>query len=189
MQLCKEVSKPINPYAFVFTQLSDLNSFMIQRANYRQTQYLRRFKQQQQSLEDEQGGMQAASGAAGGQSSSSGSQLAEIEARFCPDDQGQAGKDEEGYSDAALASQLDDRLRSLDGYINDVFASLPANTLLMVVTGAGDTAECRRQQEVKFKRQGRVDGLPMWTLKDEESYVDLLNREIQGLCFCHIKQA
>ncbi len=92
--------------------------------------------------------------------------------------------EQEDTSEAAL----DAHLRRLDALVGRVHDALPRDALLLVATGQGDTAECRRLQEAKFKRQGRVDGLPAWSLADEEHYSALMNSEIMGLCFLEIKR-
>ena len=186
LQLCKEISRSTHPYAFVFTQLSDLNSFLIQRANHRQTQYLSQNQRNQKLLAEQR---DSGTGSSGPEAPLPGAESRIQEGPDLSSGQRVAHGSEEGPTEDTLNLQLDERLRALDIHIGSVLKSLPDNSLLIVATGCGDTAECRRQQEVKFKRQGRVDGLPAWTLKDEDDYVELLNREIQGLCFCHIKKS
>ncbi|KAG1680781.1 hypothetical protein FOA52_008114 [Chlamydomonas sp. UWO 241] len=91
----------------------------------------------------------------------------------------------EDFSEAGL----DAVLATLDAHVGRMFASLGNNALLVVATGQGDTASTHQQQEMKFKRQQRVDGLPAWSLADEEAYVKVLDTEIIGLCFCAVKHA
>lgn len=95
----------------------------------------------------------------------------------------QGSQQAQDFSDAALDRQL----QQLDTHIGYILSALPVNTLLIVASGEGDTAQCRRMQELKFKRAGRVDGLPDWTLKEEEAYKEAMDREIQGLCWCCVK--
>lgn len=97
---------------------------------------------------------------------------------------GRERQEEEDFSEEAL----DARLRKLDGQIGEVHRALPPNSLLMVCTGQGDTAEGRRLQELQFKRQGKVDGLPRWTQADEEAFCKSNEREVVALCFCSVKQ-
>lgn len=189
LQVAKEAARP--SYAFLFSQLSDLNSFQIRRAFQRQTEYMKQHKAAQPD-----GGGEAAAQQAG--------EPHQEEAEVPPSSSVRPGREpapahsdhpssepsqhpvevEDVTSEAALDAQL----RALDDHVSRIHDALPANTLLLLATGQGDTAECRRQQELKFKRQGRVDGLPAWTLRDEDAYAERLNREIQGLCFCHVKQ-
>lgn len=51
----------------------------------------------------------------------------------------------------------------------------------------GDTAECRRLQKEKFRRQQRLDGLPPWDMASEQRLVELSTRAARGLCFCTVK--
>jgi hypothetical protein len=71
--------------------------------------------------------------------------------------------------------------------VGEVWEGLPRNTLLLVSTGQGDTAEVRRQQEMKAKRMARLEGLPVWSTADEAALSLLIDQEMQALCFCAIK--
>jgi hypothetical protein len=92
-------------------------------------------------------------------------------------------------SDAEDLSEVahDALLQRMDNHVGVIYEAMPSNSMLVIATGQGDTADCRRMMELKFKRQGRVDGLPTWSLEDEEAYAEKMNREMQGLCFCSVK--
>lgn len=79
-------------------------------------------------------------------------------------------------------------LHRVDKHIGDIHQSLPVNAMLIVATGQGDMAECRRQQEIKYRRQGGLQQ-PPWTTTDEEAFNTLLEREMKALCFCVVKQS
>lgn len=90
------------------------------------------------------------------------------------------------YSDARLlevAASLDRRLGAL-------WAGLPPNTLLLVATGAGDTAACERLYELRCKRQAasRPEGMPAWSQADEAAFADKAAREVKALAFFAVKQ-
>ncbi len=145
------------------------------RAQHLQAEYLRLHSKAGAPAPGEAGGsasQQRAAAAAGEEAGPSGR------------GQGGAAGEEEDFSEEAL----DARLRKLDGQIGEVYQSLPSNTLLMVCTGQGDTAEGRRLQELQYKRQGKVDGLPKWTQADEEAFCKSNERELLALCFCAVKQ-
>ena len=78
-------------------------------------------------------------------------------------------------------------LKHLDQHVREVWEALPHNTLLLVATGQGDTAEVRRQHEMKAKRMARLEGLPTWSTADEAALSLLTEQEMQALCFCAIK--
>ncbi len=54
----------------------------------------------------------------------------------------QRAAEEEDLSEAAL----DEQLRLVDDRVGRVHAALPVGSMLLVATGQGDTAECRRLQ-------------------------------------------
>ncbi|KAF6265013.1 ribonuclease H-like domain-containing protein [Scenedesmus sp. NREL 46B-D3] len=83
---------------------------------------------------------------------------------------------------------LQNRLAALDHNIGSVYAALPHNALLIVATGHGDMPELRWQQELKYKREQRQDGLKPWSTVDEEAFCALLEEQMRALCFCAIKQ-
>jgi hypothetical protein len=135
-----------------------------------------------------------ASGEAGGSASQQRSTAAAAAAGVKDAEAGTSGRGQGGRAEEAAGEEdfseeaLDARLRKLDGQIGEVYSALPSNTLLMVCTGQGDTAEGRRLQELQFKRQGKVDGLPRWTQADEEAFCESNEREVVALCFCSVKQ-
>lgn len=96
---------------------------------------------------------------------------------------GQGGGGSPRGEDCSEAA-LDAALATLDGHVGRIHAALGDNALLMVATGQGDTASTHQQQEMKFKRQQRVDGLPAWSLTDEEAYVKV--RESESACVCSV---
>ena len=51
----------------------------------------------------------------------------------------------------------------------------------------GDTAECRRLQKEKYRRQQLLDGLPPWDMASEQRFVELCTRTARGICFCTVK--
>ena len=189
--MAKEAARP--SYAFIFSQLSDLNSFQIRRASQLQTEYMRLHKAAQSGGEGE-----AVQQPAGEPHKEDAAELPLSPSGLGSEPPSHAHSSHpsseplqppaEGV-DVLSEDALDAQLRALDDHVGRIHNALPANTLLLLATGQGNTAECRRQQELKYKRQGRVDGLPAWTLRDEDAYAERLNREIQGLCFCHVKQS
>lgn len=79
-------------------------------------------------------------------------------------------------------------LRSLDANIGRIYDALPPNCLMVVATGHGDTAECGRLQELKFRRQQGLDGLPRWSQDAEEQFNDFVSDVLRGLCFAAVKR-
>jgi hypothetical protein len=116
------------------------------------------------------------------------------------DDHGDQQQQQQAGSTAAAAAAAaaaegdysDERLqttaRQLDEHIGKVYDALPPNSMLIVATGQGDTAECRRQQELKYRRQNRLDGLPPWSQAAEEQFHELCDEVMRGLCFAAVKQ-
>ncbi|GAX82434.1 hypothetical protein CEUSTIGMA_g9862.t1 [Chlamydomonas eustigma] len=188
-QLSKEAGR--NTYAFLWSQFMDLNSFQIRRANTLQDEYLKAHRDL--SAEGACDASTPCNSAANPNPGVTGVTAQSNPQKACPSSSAPAMLQQQ--QPAGGASSIEDLsdgaqdllLQRLDDHIGAVYQSMPANTLLVVATGQGDTADCRRMQELKFKRQGRVDGLPAWTLADEEAYAERLNREMQGLCFCSVK--
>lgn len=83
--------------------------------------------------------------------------------------------------------QLAARLAALDRHVAAVHASLPRNALLLVATGQGDTLELGRRQELKIRRQQRVEG-PPWSTADEAEHDALTEQQLRGLCFAAVKR-
>jgi hypothetical protein len=88
------------------------------------------------------------------------------------------------YSD----QQLQTKLAALDSHISTIYAALPQNALLIVATGHGDMPELRRQQELKYKREQRLDGLKPWSTADEEAFCRMMEQQMRALCFCAVKR-
>ena len=95
-----------------------------------------------------------------------------------------AGMAAADYSDERLCGVLS----SLDHRLADMWAGLPTNSLLVVATGAGDSAACERASELRMKRMAGHAGLPRWSVSEEEAHVAKLAREVQGLCWVAVKQ-
>jgi hypothetical protein len=84
--------------------------------------------------------------------------------------------------------QLQSKLAMLDRHIGSIYAALPHNALLIVATGHGDMPELRWQQELKYKREQRLDGLKSWSTVDEEAFCALVEEQLRALCFCAVKR-
>eukprot|EP00775_Hariotina_reticulata_P006259 gene6259-6497_t len=83
--------------------------------------------------------------------------------------------------------QLLQKLSTLDKAVHKVWEALPQNALLLVATGQGDTPDVRRQQELKIRREQRLDGLPPWSTPDEEAFAAAVEQHMKALCFCAVK--
>ena len=173
-------------YAFLFTQLSELNSFQIQSAQRRQAAYLARYRTASPVPQGQGGG--EAGGVLEGREQETGptidardegtilqanaGQLPLMDAAgvlpgpgpgpgivATPSLPGATGQSEGKGQDKARVEHLeegeeggmDDLLRAMDQRIGAVIEALAPNSLLLVVTGGGDTAECRRMQELKVR--------------------------------------
>lgn len=113
--------------------------------------------------------------------------------------QHQQRQDEEEPAESAVQRaerQLEDRfnelqlmelLVELDRRIGQVYDALPMNALLVVATGQGDMADLRRQQEMKYRREQRLDGLPPWSSRDEEEFCSMVDEQMKALCFCAVR--
>ena len=180
-KMAKEVAAKNNgslTFSFLFTQLMDLSEFQSKRALRVQSEYL----EKHQALKNEAARASTTSVTdADGVAAEKGNDedFISLEGELVK------GEAKEDLSDAVC----DAILTQIDGHIGKISSSLPRNSILMVLTGNGDAFECRRAQEMKMKRQGRVyDFLPPWTLGDEEMYSNLINREIMGLCFSRVSE-
>ena len=52
----------------------------------------------------------------------------------------------------------------------------------------GDTAETRRMQTEKYRRQAQLEGLPPWSAAADAAMTRACKEASQGLCFCTVKQ-
>mmetsp|Transcript_21020 Transcript_21020/g.53882 ORF Transcript_21020/g.53882 Transcript_21020/m.53882 type:complete len:107 (-) Transcript_21020:148-468(-) len=80
-------------------------------------------------------------------------------------------------------------LSSCDARIGEVWDGLASNTLLLVATGHGDTAEVQRAEESKWRRSQEepLDGLPRWTAQEDAALQALVGRVTRGLAFAAVK--
>jgi hypothetical protein len=83
---------------------------------------------------------------------------------------------------------LQSKLAALDQNIGKVYAALPPNAALVVVTGQGDTSDAVWQTELRYKRQQRLEGYKKWTTADEEAFAALCESAMKALCFVVVKQ-
>lgn len=82
-------------------------------------------------------------------------------------------------------------LAEIDRLVGDLHAAAPVNSLLLVYTVQGDTAECRRLQQQKWRRQQDppLDGQPPWDANGEEAvFRAVSSRVTRALCFAVVKQ-
>ena len=84
--------------------------------------------------------------------------------------------------------ELETTLRQIDAHLNVLITAAPANTLVVVVTCHGDTAETRRLQEQAWRRAQGLDHLPRWSLQAETHLASVRSAGMRGLCFCGVKQ-
>jgi hypothetical protein len=83
---------------------------------------------------------------------------------------------------------LQSKLAALDQNIGKVYAALPPNAALVIVTGQGDTSDAVWQTELRYKRQQRLEGYQKWTTADEEAFAALSESAMKALCFVVVKQ-
>ncbi|PNH04739.1 Small RNA degrading nuclease 5 [Tetrabaena socialis] len=86
------------------------------------------------------------------------------------------------YSDAVLEALL----RAYDNRLRRLYEQLPQHWLVVVTTGAGDTAEYGRLYELKCKRCSQDSGLPAWTQAEELALNEMAASVMQGLCFAKV---
>lgn len=84
--------------------------------------------------------------------------------------------------------ELDTTLRQIDAHLSLLIAASPGNTLVVIVTCHGDTAETRRLQEQAWRRAQGLDHLPRWSLQAETHLASVRSAGMRGLCFCGVKQ-
>mmetsp|Transcript_18913 Transcript_18913/g.52754 ORF Transcript_18913/g.52754 Transcript_18913/m.52754 type:complete len:651 (+) Transcript_18913:172-2124(+) len=75
-------------------------------------------------------------------------------------------------------------LEAADRRVGRLWEALPKNSLLVVATGFGDTAEMRRVQESRWRRRQEepLDFLPPWQSSDEQMMKALAKTAGVGLC-------
>jgi hypothetical protein len=205
-ELCKQAAP--RKHSLVWGQLMGLQHFYYERCQQerrRLDQKLGKTQPQEQGPEGNQQQQHVANGTGGDanppqqqeqQQEQQQGQQEQQHAEKQVDPQQQAGSTAAAAAAAAAAAgegdYSDERLqataRQLDEHIGKVYDALPANSLLIVATGQGDTAECRRQQELKYRRQNRLDGLPPWSTAAEEQFSELCDEVMRGLCFAAVKQ-
>lgn len=83
---------------------------------------------------------------------------------------------------------LQSKLAALGQNIGKVYAALPPNAALVIVTGQGDTSDAVWQTELRYKRQQRLEGYKKWTTADEEAFAALCESAMKALCFVVVKQ-
>jgi len=83
--------------------------------------------------------------------------------------------------------ELETTLRQIDAQLDALITAAPANTLVVVVTCHGDTAETRRLQEQAWRRAQGLDHLPRWSLQAETHLAAVRSAGMRGLCFCAVK--
>ncbi|CAL8460741.1 g272 [Coccomyxa elongata] len=88
---------------------------------------------------------------------------------------------------AADEAAMEQILKQLDERLGRIYAALPFNAMLIVAAGQGDTAEVRRLQEQKWRRQQALDGLPPWSVESEGLLAEAMVNALHGLCFCTVK--
>uniref|UniRef100_A0A061SHQ1 RNA exonuclease 1 n=1 Tax=Tetraselmis sp. GSL018 TaxID=582737 RepID=A0A061SHQ1_9CHLO len=81
-------------------------------------------------------------------------------------------------------------LRRVDDRVAELWEGLEPNTLLVLVSGHGDSSEARRLQETKCRRtqETPLDGLPAWTARDEELAQALVKRTGRTICLAAVRQ-
>lgn len=79
-------------------------------------------------------------------------------------------------------------LAQLDAHVGRIWDAAPPNTLVMIVTGQGDTAEAERRVQMRIRRQRGLDGLPRWTQADDDEHDAFMEKQVQGLAFLAVKQ-
>lgn len=90
---------------------------------------------------------------------------------------------------SSLPDRLKEQLARLDARVAQVYDAAPPNTLVIVATGVGDSAEAERLTELMCKRQqGLLDGLPPWSVADEDAHAAFLEEQLLGLAFIAVKQ-
>lgn len=84
--------------------------------------------------------------------------------------------------------QMDAALAAVDRQIGTLIDGALPNTLIVVATLHGDTANTRRLQEQAYRRARGLDGLPPWSVAAEAHLAAVRERGLRGLVFCDVKQ-
>jgi RNA exonuclease 1 len=84
--------------------------------------------------------------------------------------------------------QVDATLASLDAHVGTLIDAAPPNTLVVVATCHGDTADTRRLQEQAYRRARGLDGLPPWSVAAEAHLAGVREAGMRALVFCRVKQ-
>lgn len=84
--------------------------------------------------------------------------------------------------------QMDATLAAADRHVGTLVDAAPPNTLIIVATCHGDTADTRRLQEQAYRRARGLDGLPPWSVAAEAHLASVRERGLRGLVFCAVKQ-
>ncbi|KAG2491028.1 hypothetical protein HYH03_010476 [Edaphochlamys debaryana] len=178
-------------YGFVWTQLTELSTFLFRRARHHARAALERELAELDAQAAAEQGADEAGGAVqpkahGGTSAAANGQPAGARSSTPHSSQPSAspgsgsGPD---YSDAAL----DAVLRSYDGRLQALWGALPERWMLVVATGAGDTAEYDRRYEQRCKRCAADSGLPAWSQAEETALHEFGALQVQGLAFAAMK--
>lgn len=97
-------------------------------------------------------------------------------------------QDLESTTKLMLPAQLQAILACLNDRVTKIHSALPPNTLLIVVTGHGDTASLRRIQELKWKRlQNKELGAEKWSESNEAVLEELGARAQTTVSFTCVK--
>ncbi|CAI7912554.1 unnamed protein product [Closterium sp. NIES-54] len=84
---------------------------------------------------------------------------------------------------------VEESSRKVDAQVGQVHESLPPNTLLLVVTGCGDTPAVRRMMEWRWKRQQwRSTGMEPWDGSLDALLNRMQERASAALCLATVKQ-
>ena len=76
----------------------------------------------------------------------------------------------------------------LDERVRQLWDAMPTNGMLILCTGAGDTARARTLQERKWKRSRGLGPWGAWTDEAEEELRRLRERVSRGVVFAGVKQ-
>ncbi|KAI3430222.1 hypothetical protein D9Q98_004819 [Chlorella vulgaris] len=101
-------------------------------------------------------------------------------------------RQQQGAGHGQHAQPHEQALAELDAGFAALWAAAPAGTLVVVVTGQGDTAYCRYLQEQKWRRQQQQqqqDGQPPWSPACEAHLAAWQSRVQSALCFAAVKGA